>query len=194
MIFGSKQKRHDREIADGLYTCIVEASRQRAFYLEFAVPDTLDGRFEMLSLHMFIALNGLVESDSQDKNPAQNIMELFVRDMDAALREIGVSDIKVPKRMKALYGSFGGRIGAYTLAVEEGGEALYAALARNVFSEGAEPETVVALADYVLAALKSVRGAANEALRSGRIEFPDPLAFRAQQIKRGQTIAEVSDG
>jgi cytochrome b pre-mRNA-processing protein 3 len=194
MYFGSKQKRRDREIADGLYTCIVDASRQPAFFVEFAVPDTLDGRFEMLSLHMFIALNGLVDRNDQDKKLARSIMELFVRDMDAALREIGVSDIKVPKRMKALYGSFGGRIAGYTLAVAEGGEALCAALARNVYVDGGEPGNVVDLGAYVNAALDCLRRAGSVDLREGQIRFPDPLAFRSGNDRSEQAFAGASDG
>ncbi|HMB47133.1 MAG TPA: ubiquinol-cytochrome C chaperone family protein, partial [Afifellaceae bacterium] len=133
MFFRSKQKLQNRENADRIYTRIVDASRQPVFFLKYGIADTLDGRFEMLSLHMFLGLNRLVEGSAEDKALAQRVMELFVRDMDAALRDIGVSDVKVPRRMKTLYGSFGGRIASYTAAVATGGEALNEALARNVF-------------------------------------------------------------
>lgn len=194
MYFESKQKRRDQEIADRLYTGIVGASRQPAFFVEFAVADTLDGRFEMLSLHLFIALNGLVDGNDHDKKMAQSIMELFVRDMDAALREIGVSDIKVPKRMRALYGSFGGRIAGYTLAVAEGGEALCAALARNIYADGGDPGNVIALGAYVNAALDHIERAGGAELPDGQIRFPDPLTFKSGHNRSEQAVTGVSDG
>lgn len=180
MLFKSNRKRESRERADSLYKRIVEASRQPAFFIDFAVPDTLDGRFEMLSLHMFLGLRQLVDADRADKELAQNIMELFVRDMDAALRELGVSDIKVPKRMKALYGSFGGRIAGYTLAVEEGGEALHAALARNIYPDGGESGNVMALAAYMQAVMQGPAAATIDDLRAGIVNFPDPAPFKSQ--------------
>jgi len=181
MFFRSKAKPRDRDIADRIYTRIVEASRQPAFFTGYGIPDTLDGRFEMLSLHMFLGLRRFVAGSEADKALAQSVMELFVRDMDAALRELGVSDIKVPKRMKTLYGSFGGRIAGYTLAVEEGGEALHGALARNIFPDGGIDRNVLALADYIETVLRTLDGAEFDDLRSGVIAFAD-----AAQFSRGE--------
>ena len=178
MFFRSKQKLQDRDTANRIYTRIVDASRQPAFFTGFGIPDTLDGRFEMLSLHMFLGLRPFVGGDTVDKALAQAVMELFVRDMDAALRELGVSDIKVPKRMKTLYGSFGGRIASYTIAVKEGGEALHEALARNIFPDGGEAGNVLALADYIAAVLGSMDHAEPDDLRAGLIAFADPAQFR----------------
>ena len=132
----------------------------------------------MLSLHMFLGLRRFVSGGEEDKALAQSVMELFVRDMDAALRDLGVSDIKVPKRMKTLYGSFGGRIASYTLAVEAGGDALHAALARNIFPEGGDDRNVLALADYIAKALTVLDAAAIDDLRAGGVEFADPEQFR----------------
>ena len=177
MFFGLLRRRQERHVADALYSRIVDASRQPAFFTGFAVPDTLDGRFEMLSLHMFIALNRLVGDGEAESALARTVMESFVRDMDSALRELGVSDIRVPKRMKTLYGSFGGRIAGYRLAVAEGGEALHAALARNIFSDGGNPDHVIGLADYTIAALDMAgRSAAND-FHGASIEFPDASQF-----------------
>jgi cytochrome b pre-mRNA-processing protein 3 len=177
MFFSSRQKQQDRETADRLYTAIVEASRQPDFFRLFGVPDTVDGRFEMLSLHMFLGLGRLVDNGGADRDLAQRVMELFVRDMDAALREIGVSDLRVPKRMKALYGSFGGRIAGYSLAVREGGSALHEVVARNIFPDGGREGDVLAIAAYVEAAHRFVGQSDAEALRSGTVAFPDPAGF-----------------
>lgn len=177
MFFSSRQKRQDRETADRLYTAIVEASRQPVFFRRFGVPDTVDGRFEMLSLHMFLGLGRLVDNGGADRALAQRVMELFVRDMDAALREMGVSDLKVPKRMKSLYGSFGGRIAGYSLALGEGGSALHETVARNIFPDGGREGDVLAIAAYVEAAHRFVGRSDADALRSGTVAFPDPAEF-----------------
>lgn len=187
MVFGfRRKKRQDRKIADSLYNRIVEASRQPVFFARLGVPDTLDGRFEMLSLHMFIALDRLVESGASETALARTVMESFVRDMDAALRDMGVSDIRVPKRMKTLYGSFGGRIAGYRLAASDGGEALHAALARNIFSDGGDPDNVVGLADYTLAALGLAGRFTIDDLRAGRIEFPEAARFCSLERGMGE--------
>ena len=92
--------------------------------------------------------------------------------MDAALREIGVSDTRVPKRMKTLYSSFAGRISAYGQALGEGEEALDAAIARNVFPDGGEDAHVRALSDYAAAAVAAMRAADLADIRGGTLPFP----------------------
>ncbi len=173
MIFGIKKKRHDRALADRLYSQIVDASRQPAFFTGFAVPDTLDGRFEMLSLHMFIALDGLSDGNDAEVKLAQTVMESFVRDMDASLRDIGVSDLRVPKRLKTLYGSFGGRMAGYRLARGEGKDALHAALARNIFTDGGNEAVVIGLANYISDAMDQMARIPRNELMNGIIDFPD---------------------
>ena len=173
MIFGIKKKRQERALADRIYSQIVDGSRQTAFFTDFGVPDTLDGRFEMLSLHMFIVLNGLSDGADAEVRLAQHVMESFVRDMDASLRDLGVSDLRVPKRMKTLYGSFGGRIAGYRLARREGQDALHTALARNIYSDGGDEAIVVGLGQYVSDALAIVEKTPREELMRGKIDFPD---------------------
>ncbi len=173
MIFGIRKKRQERALADRIYSQIVDGSRQTAFFTDFGVPDTLDGRFEMLSLHMFIALNGLTDGTDAEVSLAQHVMESFVRDMDASLRDLGVSDLRVPKRMKTLYGSFGGRMAGYRLARGEGQDALHTALVRNIYSDGGNEAIVVCLGQYVSDALAIVEKTPREELMQGNIDFPD---------------------
>lgn len=126
---------------------------------------------------MFLGLSRLVDSGGTDRDVAQKVMELFVRDMDAALREIGVSDLRVPKRMKALYGSFGGRIAGYSLAMDGGGSALHEAIARNIFPDGGREADVLAIAAYVETAHRGFQQAEIVTLREGAAQFPDPADF-----------------
>ena len=104
---------------------------------------------------------------------AQTVMESFVRDMDASLRDIGVSDLRVPKRLKTLYGSFGGRMAGYRLARGEGKDALHAALARNIFTDGGNEAVVIGLANYISDAMDQMARIPRDELMNGIIDFPD---------------------
>lgn len=186
MVFGIGKRRQARVLADKLYSRIVSASRQEAFFTDFAVPDTLDGRFEMLSLHMYLGIDRLNDGSEQEVRMAQAVMESFVRDMDASLRDLGVSDLRVPKRMKALYGSFGGRIGGYRLARGEGGDAMHSALARNIYTDGGDERTVRRLGAYVTDALAEIARIPADALANGRIEFPDARRYAPRPVPQGK--------
>jgi cytochrome b pre-mRNA-processing protein 3 len=141
-------------------------------FLTFGVPDTLQGRFEMLSLHLFPLLHRLMHDPGDDPELARLISEAFVNDMDAAMREMGVGDVTVPKRMKKLYASFAGRISAYKTALQGGEEAMAAAVARNVFPDDAPDRRAFDLGRYTLAAVAALRDAPLEGVRRGELPFP----------------------
>jgi cytochrome b pre-mRNA-processing protein 3 len=175
MLLFSPRSRAERDAAARIYAAVVTASRHPALYTGFAVPDTLEGRFEMIALHLFPVLNRLMHDPGDDPKLAQRISETFVDDIDAAFREMGVSDTAVPRRMKALYRSFAGRITAYRRGLEEGGEALTAAVSRNVFPDGGEDSLAAApLAAYLTHAVAAIRVVAMAGLRAGQLPFPDP--------------------
>lgn len=133
----------DPKIEERLYSEIVAQSRSPGFYADLAVPDTLEGRFEMILLHQIFVYRRLGELGPEGKDLAQRAFDLFLSDMDQSLREMGVGDLSVPKRMKDMTGAFFGRAKAYTEALEAGdsddsaateaGDALAAALRRNVY-------------------------------------------------------------
>lgn len=173
MLF-SARKRADREAAERLYAAAVTAARQPALYLAFGVPDTLQGRFEMMALHLFAVLHRLMHDPGDDPALARHVSESFVADMDDAFRGMGVGDVKVPKRMQTLYGSFAGRIGAYKAALAQGDAALAAAIGRNVFPNGADDRGAAALALHLKRAVEAMRGADLDALRRGDAPFPRP--------------------
>ena len=134
MLFSSVKLR-DRQAADRLYAACVRAAREPALYCDYGVPDTLQGRFEMLALHLFPLLHRLMHEPGDNPKLARLVSESFVADMDATFREMGVGDITVPRRMNTLYRSFAGRISAYAAALGEGEDALVDAIARNVFPD-----------------------------------------------------------
>lgn len=139
--------------AQALYAQLVELSRRPYFYTQCGVPDTLDGRFEMILLHLFLMLKRLkAESDPASDALVRQLSESFVDDMDRSLREIGVTDTGVGKRVKRMAVAFYGRLQAYEDALASD-EALMEALTRNAYG------TVQAQPEQVQALLQVVRGA-----------------------------------
>jgi cytochrome b pre-mRNA-processing protein 3 len=169
----ARRRRRERDAADTLYRAVVEASRRPAFYTDFGVPDTMEGRFESLLFHLFPVADRLGSGSDADPEFSRLLAEAFVADMDASLREIGVGDLSVPRRVKSMYGAFGGRIAAYA-STKDDLAALTAAVQRNVFEDGAPAPEAARLAGYlqeVVAALAEIPVAA---LKRGAPLFPDP--------------------
>jgi cytochrome b pre-mRNA-processing protein 3 len=157
----------------------VAAARQPLFYSHWNVPDTPIGRFEMLSIHMFLFLHRLRGETGAAREAAQELTDSFFRDVDHSLRELGVSDQGVPRRMKKLARMFYGRAMAYGAALDQRDDnALCEALARNVLPErGPEQKKdagAAALAAYVFHAWDDLVEQPVAALLSGRLHFPAP--------------------
>ncbi len=171
-IFGS-DKAAKEKITDGLYDQIVAAARQPALYADWGVPDTPLGRYEMISLHLFLVLHRLRGETGTLREIAQELTDRFFADLDHSIRELGVGDLSVPKRMRKLARMFYGRVASYAEAVEAGDEAmLAAALARNVRPDEATWPQAAALSRYVLAAHRDLAGQGLPELAAGRIVFP----------------------
>lgn len=132
-----------------LYARLVEQSRAPAFYRELGVPDSLDGRFEMLALHVFVALRRLKQAGEGGR--AQALFDVMFGDMDRTLREIGVGDMSVGKRVKEMARALYGRIAAYEAGLAASDDAaLVAALERNLYGTvTAPPAAAAALARYL---------------------------------------------
>lgn len=169
-------RRRDADAATlALYGEIVAQSRQPAFYAGLGVPDTTEGRFDMIVLHMILLLRRVRRAE--EAGPfAQDLFDTMFRQMDRNLREMGVGDLSVPKRVRKMAEAFYGRASVYDPALDAGDEeALALALRRNVFvgqdvGEGATP-----LARYALAVEAALSGAATEDLLAGNIPWP-PVA------------------
>jgi cytochrome b pre-mRNA-processing protein 3 len=166
------RSRRRREEAERIYAAALRAARRPALYCGYGVPDTLDGRFEMIALHLYPVFHRFMHEPGDDPELARLVSESFVRDMDAAFREMGVGDLSVPKRMTTLYRSFAGRIAAYREASGKGRAALKAAIARNVFPDGPAEAHALALAVYLDTAVAALRSASTEDLRRGELPFP----------------------
>ena len=127
-------RRPDAAKFNALYGVIVAQARLPVFYAGFGVPDTVEGRFDMVVLHLMLVLRRL-RQNSRCRGLAQGLFDAFWRDMDHNLREMGVGDLSVPKEMKRLAEAFYGRQRAYEEALSATDPTLLgAALERNVFS------------------------------------------------------------
>jgi cytochrome b pre-mRNA-processing protein 3 len=182
-------RRHARaDIVDALYGAIVAQARHPAFYQTYGVPDTVDGRFDMLLLHLVLFCRCVRESAHRPLG--QQVFDRFCRDMDHSLREMGVSDQAVPRRMRAIGEAFYGRAARYEVALAaEDAEPLAAALARNVFGAAADetPPGARRLAAYAREAARRIALQVGLAPAAAALQFPDPeLIFAGQSSPNGR--------
>lgn len=170
------------DAANQLYGRIVGAARTPTFYEQLGVPDTLDGRFDMVVVHMALVLRRL-SSVTPDAAPdktlpqarlAQDLFDLMFRDMDRTLREIGISDLKIGKEIKKMVRAYYGRALAYETGLRAG--ALEKAVRENVFrmAEGT-PAQIAALAAYMRREAAALDAVAEADLLAGRIAFGSPI-------------------
>ena len=171
MIFQFFRRTRDDPSIASLYGAIVAQARAEALYQRFGVPDTVNGRLEMILLHVVLLLRRL--NDEPGGAPlGQAVFDRFCQDMDDNLREMGVGDLAVPKEMRRIGEAFYGRQAAYTGALASSDpQALVEVLKRNVLAGG---EGANALASYVRAASRALAVKDVNALRLGNVGFPDP--------------------
>ena len=164
--FLRRRTRHERA-AFQLYGAAVAAARDPYLYAALGVPDTLDGRFDAVVLHVYLVIRRL----NADTELAQAVFDAMFLDMDINLREMGVGDMSVGRRNRAMWEAFHGRSAAYA-AVWDDSVALEAAFARNVW-RGAEPLSGAPSAIVRLARVQAAHLAeqALDAMRAGTVSF-----------------------
>ncbi|POF28940.1 ubiquinol-cytochrome C chaperone family protein [Roseibium marinum] len=178
MIFGLFRRRN-RDAEHKVYCEIVAQARQPVFYSGFHVPDTIDGRFDLIVAHAVLYFRRMRGEGKAVFEFTQYVFDLFFQDMDASLREMGVSDTRVPKKVKVMGEAFYGRADVYNPAIDSGNvEELAAALGRNVYPDNPEPIAQTRLAHYILESANRLGAQTVEDLMSGQINWADPEAFR----------------
>lgn len=184
-MFRTAQRRQREESIERLYGAIVTQSRQPVFYRELRVPDTIEGRFDLLVLHLHLVYRRLAEADDAARAVGQGVFDFFVADMDASLRELGVGDLSVPKRMRSLGEAFYGRAAAYDAALTQAGnEGLAEALIRNVYSSDTGANTAAGmLAAYVRGSVDSLAQQDRNEIARGVVRFPQPLAAETEHAR-----------
>jgi len=182
MLFGLFGRRIP-ESRQAVYGAIVAQARQPAFYLDHAVPDTVEGRFEMILVHATLMFHRLGREAPATRAAAQDVLDIFFTDMDRNLRELGVGDLSVGKKMKKLGMAYAGRSQAYSRAIAAGDAVdLAAAVLRNVFRGDAGAAAPAGrVAAYMLAATERLDGQSADDLIEARIAWPDPAAYAASQ-------------
>lgn len=178
MFVFSRQKRREREIARRLYDQVVEQARSPSFYVDGGVPDTVDGRFEMVVLHAYLVIGRLMAGEDVAQRIAQYLFDTMITDMDRSLREMGIGDLSVGRKVKAMAEAYYGRSRAYDSALATSDADLSSALRRNVFGtipseSGTENAAVDGMTRYVTTALRRLREQPVEAIADGRVRFVD---------------------
>lgn len=179
LFFGrARNRREIRDAARALYGRVVEQSRRSEFYADLGVPDTLDGRFEMVALHVFLLLHRLRSGGTAAKRLAQCLFDTMFSDMDHNLRELGVGDLGVGPRIKFMAKALYGRIAAYEAGLARSDEVLAAALARNLFRDKRVlPVQLDAFCLYLRRETSSLADKRYETLAAGQVEFGPPPAI-----------------
>lgn len=179
-----RRKPHERQGFE-LYGAAVAAARHPGFFTELGVPDTLDGRFDLIGLQVGLLIRRLHrDADPRGAALAQAVFDAMFSDMDRNLREMGVGDMSIARRVKAMWEAFHGRAQAYDAPLAAGDrDALAAALARNVWRGTLPPEAAgpAGLADLAFRTDAGLAQQPMEQLLRGLARFPDPPSGAAEE-------------
>ena len=180
-MFGLFRNKADDAVTARLYEAILQAARRPVLFLDYAVPDTVEGRYDMMVLHLFVLMQRLQSGSAEAKAVGQKVCDRFFTEMDRAMREMGVGDLTVPKKMTKIAHLYAGCSQAYATAMAEAGDAgLAGALMRNVYenAQGKSAEAQ-ALSLYTRAAAAALAAAPEDGILAGALPFPDPAGFFA---------------
>lgn len=168
-----KKKDRKQTAAFELYTAMVTQARQPDFYAKLGVPDTLEGRFDLILVHAFILFRRL-KADDGDRDLAQHIFDVMFADLDQNMREMGVGDVGILKRIRKMSESYHGRIVAYEEGVQSGAAELAAALNRNLYADcDASDAQLMAMVGYVHDALTKLENQTILQMQNGAVHFPE---------------------
>lgn len=158
-----------------IYGGVMTHARTPAFYLDFAVPDTVMGRFDMLSLHIYLLARKLREEGSEiAQGLSQEVFDLYVYDVERALRELGIGDTSVPKKKKKMIRSFYGQIDDFDAALNNKNEGLIQDKVATRYLaeiENAKPDL---LANYMLKTDKHLENQEIKEIVSGNVSWLSP--------------------
>ncbi|MGI9508284.1 MAG: ubiquinol-cytochrome C chaperone family protein [Geminicoccaceae bacterium] len=166
-------------VAHQLYSRLVSSARFPVYYRRLGVPDTPEGRFEILALHVGLAVRRLMNLDADGRATGQALFDLMMTDLDSNLRELGVGDLSVGKQMKRLAGQFYARLAVLNEAFDQGRtEGLAPMLEANVFGSAAPaPADLAHFADIVLCLEQALDRQPAADLLDGQITLPDEQAL-----------------
>lgn len=162
------KSRPSRKAAEALYAGAALQARKPAFYLDMGVPDRIDARFELYTLHVLLLILRLKDEGQAGADAAQDLFDAYVSALDNTLRELGVGDVSVGKKMRRLGEALYGRMSAYEAAIRADDRgALAAALSRNIVESEAVTPCMSALADYAFDTRRAFAAQTFQALMAG---------------------------
>lgn len=175
--------RSSKRIAAELYAGVVAAARMPEFYAALQVPDTVEGRYEMIVLHVVLLLRRLRrlrQPDAGQKRLSQAVVDIMAADLDRSIRELGVGDMSVGKFMKRLGEGLYGRAAAYDKALDDRDvPALEMAVLRNIF-DSYEPDDgiLAAIADYIQKQQDHLAAQPVAQIAAGTVDFQSPADLK----------------
>jgi cytochrome b pre-mRNA-processing protein 3 len=161
-----------RRTAKELYGVIVTRALQPGFFAEHGVRDTPEGRLGMVMLHMYLTIDRLMKEGAAGSNLARHLTEAFVVDIDDNLREMGVGDLSVPKKVKSAAGALRHLCASYGAALHKGENALAASLAGSIPGLEDNPARALAIARYTVRAWQSLAELTAGQVLSGKVSLP----------------------
>ena len=173
-------KKYDNMVLS-LYTSIVLQARTESFYSVYGIPDTLNGRFDLITLHMFIVLRRLKALGDEGVKVSQDLFDIMFADMDKNIREMGVGDLSVGKKVKILATAFYGRIKSYDNGISDlNDETLVGCLKRNLFLDTVpNEEHVLIIMDYLLREIKASKDWTIADIKTNTFSFGDIIETKA---------------
>lgn len=176
-----KRKKTNAALVNAQYEVITEGARNPSFYQDFDVPDTVMGRFNMVSIFMTLYLRATNNADEAVRQLAQEVVEEFFKDIDHSIRELGIGDAGVPKRMKKLGRMFYGRAENYGKAFDNGDASeLAEAFSRNIHSDAYDGELDQApdmrsLAEHAISIDEQLKNTSHDDMIKAKLLFPVPI-------------------
>jgi cytochrome b pre-mRNA-processing protein 3 len=159
-----------------LYATVVEKARDPFFYTDLGVPDTMNGRFDMMVIHTMLVLRRLRGAGPAADKTGKALLELLFRDMDQSLREMGVGDMGVGRHIKRMAKALYGRAEAYETGLDGDPETLITALRENLYRQSAPGDAVIArMSDYMNRAARHTGTEDLDAILAGRINLAVPV-------------------
>ena len=163
-------KTRQQKLAANVFKIIVNQSRKKTFYMNLGVPDTLDGRFELIVLHTFLVVRCLKDTKYK-RNFGRDIMTKLFDDFDLSLRELGVGDMGMGKKIKVMADSFYGRCKAYEEGLKLGDNELQGAITRNIYGGDIDKKVALVIVNYVKSEAKYLENLSFEEINYGKFNF-----------------------
>lgn len=192
MILSLLKKPQHVEVASSLYRTAMDQARDPIFYSQWQVSDSFEARFEMVVLHVFLVIDRLRDGESEAQQlreeVSQQLFNAMFRNLDDTLREMGVGDLSVARKVRKMAEAFYGRSAAYDEALKSEKDSqnqLITALSRNIYasSEGEEHHYAPILAAYVMRVREALNSQPEGRISAGIVSFPDVLS---QQDSEGE--------